>query len=101
MTYPYDPNRKTYPAPIELADRSAERVLSALAHGGIALGFFGFGFMAPLGMPGLLCLRLHGRAGDPPHHLALRKALARSALPRSPGELLPVLGDSDKCDLCN
>jgi uncharacterized membrane protein len=37
-------------------DRSAERALSALAHGAIAFGFFGVGFVASLAISGIIWL---------------------------------------------
>src|SRR3954463_3754172 len=56
MAYPQDPNRRLYSAPVEIADRSAERALSALAHGAIAFGFFGFGFIVSLAITGIIWL---------------------------------------------
>jgi len=56
MSYPYDPNRRPYSTPVQIADRSAERALSALAHGAIAFGFFGFGFIVSLAITGVIWL---------------------------------------------
>src|SRR5437764_4569309 len=56
MSSPYDQNRRTYSTPVQIADRSAERALSALAHGAIAFGFFGFGFIVSLAITGIIWL---------------------------------------------
>jgi uncharacterized Tic20 family protein len=44
------------PPPVEIADKSAERALSALAHGAIAFGLFGIGFLVSLGIAGVIWL---------------------------------------------
>jgi uncharacterized Tic20 family protein len=56
MAFPYDPNRQPYRTPTQIADRSAERALSALAHGAIAFGFFGFTFIISLAISGIIWL---------------------------------------------
>jgi uncharacterized membrane protein len=55
---PYKPQyRVKTPAKAEVVlDRSAERVLSALAHGVIAFGFFGIGFLVSLAISGVIWL---------------------------------------------
>jgi uncharacterized Tic20 family protein len=56
MAYPYDPNRQPYSTPVQIADRGAERALSALAHGAIAFGLFGFTFPIALAISGIIWL---------------------------------------------
>jgi uncharacterized Tic20 family protein len=43
-------------SPAQLADKSAERALSALAHGAIAFGFLGFSFLISLAITGVIWL---------------------------------------------
>src|SRR5438105_9052574 len=50
------PQQPPAPAPIRVIDQSAARVLSALAHGAIAFGFFGIGFLASLAISGIIWL---------------------------------------------
>jgi uncharacterized Tic20 family protein len=54
--YPYDPTPRPYRSPTQIADRSAERALSALAHGAIAFGLFGVTFMITLAITGIIWL---------------------------------------------
>lgn len=49
----YRPER---PPVVIAADRSAERVLSALAHGAIAFGLFGIGFLVSISISGIIWL---------------------------------------------
>lgn len=44
------------PPPVHVIDKSAARVLSALAHGAIAFGFFGIGFLVSLAIAGVVWL---------------------------------------------
>jgi uncharacterized membrane protein len=53
---PYDPTQRPYSSPVQLADRGAERALSALAHGAIAFGLFGFTFIVTLAVTGVIWL---------------------------------------------
>jgi uncharacterized Tic20 family protein len=41
---------------VQIADRGAERALSALAHGALAFGFLGFGFLVTLGITAVIWL---------------------------------------------
>jgi len=52
----YDPIQRPYSVPGQVADRSAERALSALAHGAIAFGLFGFTFIVTLAVTGVIWL---------------------------------------------
>ncbi|MGA7733315.1 MAG: DUF4870 domain-containing protein [Chloroflexia bacterium] len=62
MQPPYRPSpsqpNQTQPLPPvgQLADKSTERALSALAHGAIAFGLFGIGFLVSLGIAGVIWL---------------------------------------------
>jgi hypothetical protein len=55
---PYSPQYRAKPIPAAgvVVDRSTERVLSALAHGAIAFGFFGIGFLISLTISGVIWL---------------------------------------------
>ncbi len=53
---PYDPTQRSYSTPCARADRSAERALSALAHGAIAFGLFGVTFIVTLAITGIIWL---------------------------------------------
>jgi uncharacterized Tic20 family protein len=59
-TPPYqNPPQATAPSPnpaVQLADKSAERALSALAHGAIAFGLFGISFLISLVITGVIWL---------------------------------------------
>src|SRR5438874_1578293 len=44
------------PSPVHVIDQSTARVLSALAHGAIAFGIFGIGFLASLAIAGIIWL---------------------------------------------
>ena len=57
-TYPPPPPNQTRPLPpaVQLADKSAERALSALAHGAIAFGLFGISFLISIVITGVIWL---------------------------------------------
>ena len=58
MYHPYDPPQppSQYRTPAQVADRSAERALSALAHGAIAFNLFGVTFIVTLIVTGIIWL---------------------------------------------
>ncbi len=54
---PPQPNQTQQLAPaMQIADKSTERALSALAHGAIAFGFFGIGLLMSLAIAGVIWL---------------------------------------------
>jgi uncharacterized Tic20 family protein len=59
-TYPQQPQPPQQPPElppiVEVADKGAERTLSVLAHGAIAFGFFGIGFVVSLLISGIIWL---------------------------------------------
>lgn len=54
--YPQYPQQPRPPVPLPVVDRSADRAFAAVAHGAVAFGLLGIGFVVSLGITGILWL---------------------------------------------